>query len=245
MSDLRQTIRRAIRRSPSWNWLLRFVVPRYQERAVTSKTEIVIEGYPRCANTFAVVAFRMAQSRDVPIAHHLHSLAQIRRGVRRRLPTLVLIREPREAILSFAVRRQLTDVSWALDEYIDFHRGLVPLAGAIVLAEFHEVTSDFAAVIRRVNRRFNTTFAEFENTEENVAACFENIDSIEKSAADSETVRATHVARPSTERKQQKAAYAAQLRSPALQVRLAEAERLYAELCKAQGIDTPSSRATV
>ena len=32
---------------------------------------LVIEGFPRSANTFAVVAFRQAQERYVPIAHHL------------------------------------------------------------------------------------------------------------------------------------------------------------------------------
>ncbi|RMG27959.1 MAG: hypothetical protein D6732_19595, partial [Methanobacteriota archaeon] len=47
------------------------------EKLIGARTEIVIEGYPRSANTFAVVAFRLAQNRPVKIAHHLHMEAQI------------------------------------------------------------------------------------------------------------------------------------------------------------------------
>jgi hypothetical protein len=239
----RQSVRRAIRRSPRWNWALRYIVPRYRERAVTNDTEIVIEGFPRCANTFAVVAFRLAQARDVAIAHHLHSLGQIRRGVERRIPTLVIVRTPSEAILSFAVRRQIKDIQWAVDEYLDFHQGIVELGDSIMLAEFHEVTRDFGAVIRRLNRRFQTSFAEFVHTEQNVAACFEQIDLIERSAAGSKTVRTTHVARPSDERNKLRQAYAEQLREPELQTRLAQAEQLFTSLCRAHAIALPLSPA--
>src|SRR5437868_13667498 len=34
-------------------------------------TEIVIEGYPRAASSFAVAAFRAAQGRPVGVAHHV------------------------------------------------------------------------------------------------------------------------------------------------------------------------------
>ncbi|RIK83985.1 MAG: hypothetical protein DCC67_05390 [Planctomycetota bacterium] len=226
-------MRRAIRRSPLCNWALRWIVPKYRKLAVSVDTEIVIEGYPRCANTFAVVAFRMAQPRDVPIAHHIHSLSQVRRGVRRRIPTLVLIRRPSEAILSYVIRKESADIGWALDEYVDFHRGLLALVDDVIIADFHEVTSDFGAVIRRVNQRFGSQFVEFDHTEENVEACYRQIDSIERFFAGGREVRATHVARPSEQRSQQKQAFAAELESPRFASRLAEAERLYDALRRA------------
>ena len=39
--------------------------------------DIVIEGFPRSANSVAVHAFRVAQDRPVRIAHHLHAPAQV------------------------------------------------------------------------------------------------------------------------------------------------------------------------
>src|SRR5437773_4880663 len=68
-------------------------------------TEIVIEGFPRSATSFAVAAFQMAQDHTVDIAHHTHSPSQVIEAVRRGIPTLLLVREPEDAILSHVVRR--------------------------------------------------------------------------------------------------------------------------------------------
>ena len=41
------------------------------DKAVTSDTEIVIEGFPRSGNSFEVAAFRLAQPGEPRIAHQL------------------------------------------------------------------------------------------------------------------------------------------------------------------------------
>lgn len=205
-------------------------VPAYKVLAVNSKTEIVIEGYPRCANTFAVTAFVQSQPRTVEVAHHIHSLAQIRRGLQRSLPTLVLIREPRAAILSLAIRRGDASPQWAAEEYVDFHSGALGFADRVVLAEFAEVINDFGSVVRRVNERFGCNFAEFVHTPDNIAKCYELIDSYEKHNAGGQDVRSTHVARPSEDRQRQKSEMEAILDSPLLRPLIAEAERLYQAL---------------
>ena len=65
-----------------------------QARVVTPDTQLVMEGFPRSANSFARVAFNRAQSERVRIAHGLHVPAQVIRAARWRIPTLVLIRKP-------------------------------------------------------------------------------------------------------------------------------------------------------
>ena len=40
-------------------------------------TELVIEAFPRSANTFATVAFQLSQPAPVRVAHHLHAPAQV------------------------------------------------------------------------------------------------------------------------------------------------------------------------
>src|SRR5215211_5813810 len=75
-------------------------------RIVTPDTQLVIEGFPRSGNSFARSAFVMAQSESpgkIRIAHHMHVPAQVVRAARWQIPTLVVIRRPRDAVLSFAL----------------------------------------------------------------------------------------------------------------------------------------------
>jgi hypothetical protein len=128
---------------------------------VSRTTEIVIDGYPRSGNTFAVVAFRQAQGREIEIANHLHAAAQIKRAARLDVPAMVLIREPSEAILSLVVRDPQASIRWALRSYIRFYSSVIPYLEKTVVAPFATVTSDFASIIRTVNTRYGTAFKEF------------------------------------------------------------------------------------
>jgi hypothetical protein len=133
---------------------------------VSRTTEIVIEGYPRSGNTFAVVAFRLAQGREIEIAHHLHAAAQIKRAARLDVPAIVLIREPSEAILSLVVRDPHASMRWAFRSYIRFYSTVVPYLENTVVAPFATVTSDLASIIRMVNTRYGTAFKELVPTED-------------------------------------------------------------------------------
>ena len=133
---------------------------------VSPTTEIVIEGYPRSGNTFAVVAFRLAQGRQIEIAHHLHAAAQIKRAARLDVPAVVLIREPSEAILSLVVRDPHASIRWALCSYIRFYSAVIPYLAKTVVAPFATATSDLASIIRMVNASYGTAFKEFVPTED-------------------------------------------------------------------------------
>jgi hypothetical protein len=133
---------------------------------VSRTTEIVIEGYPRSGNTFAVVAFRQAQGREIKMAHHLHAAAQIKRAARLGVPAIVLIREPSEAILSVLVRDPHASMRWALHSYVRFYSTVLPYLEKAVVAPFATVTSDLGSIIRMVNTRYGTAFKEFVPTED-------------------------------------------------------------------------------
>jgi hypothetical protein len=143
---------------------------------VDGATEIVIEGYPRAASSFAVAAFRAAQQRPVRIAHHVHAPAQLVEAARRRIPALALLRDPEDALISYVIRYPDIPMRSAGRGYLRFYRPLLPLRPRLVTATFEEVVGDFGPVIRRVNERFATSFKVFEHTEENVARVFEEID---------------------------------------------------------------------
>ena len=62
--------------------------PPYNDFAVNSSTGICIEGYPRCANSYAVYAFKNA-NKDIKIGHHLHVPAQIKQSTDYKIPTIL------------------------------------------------------------------------------------------------------------------------------------------------------------
>jgi hypothetical protein len=139
---------------------------------ISSDTELVIEGYFRSANTFAVHAFQLSQEKPVRLAHHLHAPAQLITAARRGIPTLLLLRNPDGAILSELLYDNVA-LPDALDAYTRFYTCLLPYLESFVVGEFEQVTHDFGAVIRRVNARFGTNFIEFNHTDETVHECFE------------------------------------------------------------------------
>jgi hypothetical protein len=145
-------------------------------RVVTPETELVIEGFPRSANSFARVAFNRAQKEGkVRIATGLHVPAQVIRAARWRIPTLVLIRRPKDAVLSFAIRDPIS-VEQALRYYLSFYETVENCSDAYVLGTFEEVTGDFGRVIQRLNDRFGTSFSPFRHDERNVEAVLARVE---------------------------------------------------------------------
>lgn len=143
---------------------------------VGAATELVIESYPRCGSTFAVAALRTAQDRYVEIAHHTHAPAQVLEAVRRRIPALVLVRRPEDAVLSLLVHSPYLTPASALRGFVRFYAPLLPHRGGFVVAHFDTVVSDFGRVVDEVNERFGTAFARFQHTEDNVARVLADID---------------------------------------------------------------------
>lgn len=176
------------------------------DKAVSSTTQVVIEGYPRSGNSFAFAAFRLAQGAETSIAHHLHAPAQVIRAVRRGIPTLVVVRAPDDAAVSLRVRHPEMTIRDALRDYIAFYRPLLRYTDGMVVADFSEVTQDFGSVVRRLNARFGTRFAEFVHSSENVERCFEMLERIHGAVSAGADEFEAGVARPSAERDLLKAA---------------------------------------
>ncbi len=146
---------------------------------VSRDTEIVIEGFPRSANSFARSAFRSCQP-NVRYATHVHSSAQIVQACRWGIPTLVLLRDPEGAVcgdLAFQCELAGSEpdkvtaqrLNASLYRYIRFYSPLISLKPDFVVGHFPEVIADYGAVIRRINEKFGTAFVVFEHTEENAA----------------------------------------------------------------------------
>lgn len=161
---------------------LRYVGKRYNRKIVAADTDIVIEGYPRSANSFAVKAFKFANGDKYKIATHQHAYPQIVEGVKLNIPTIVLIRNPYDAVISYsALRAQSNGLStfektqnmeWLLRDYVNFYKNLLPYKNQFVIAPFTKVLKDYGSIIEEVNKKYGTNFIPFEHSQDNVDKVF-------------------------------------------------------------------------
>ena len=162
------------------------------------------------------------------IAHHLHVPAQVVRAARLRIPTLVLIRRPKDAVLSLVIRDPIS-VDQALKYYISFYETSEKYRDAYVLGLFEEVTEDFGQVIKRLNDRFGTTFSLFRHDEENVDKLFAGMEAQARKKY-GETLWERKVQRPATARERIKDEIEYDLDNPKRKKLIARAEAVYERL---------------
>lgn len=172
--------RHALRRSVMMHRSLYLPLARWKRaeslRVLDARTELVLDGLERSANTFAVIAFQLAQNDHVRVAHHMHAVAPLIEAAARGVPTLITVRSPEATILSAMMRQPRVTARQWLKTYAAFYERLIASRDDFVIATFEEVTSDLGGVIRRVNQRFATDFREFDHTEANVQTVFSLID---------------------------------------------------------------------
>jgi hypothetical protein len=170
-----------------WQWAARAILSNHRPylalarrrhglEVATDETELVIDGFPRSGNTFAVVAFQLVQPEPVRLSHHIHSSAHMIAAAKRGTPIVVTVREPEDAVLSCVIREPYVTIAQALRFYIAFYRRLSRRRERMVVAPFEEVVTDFGGVVARANALFGTSFAAFEHTPASVAECFGIID---------------------------------------------------------------------
>ena len=148
----------------------------FNKMTVNSSTEVCIDGYPRCANSYAVYAFKL--SNKVIIGHHHHVPAQIFRSVAMRIPTIVPIRLPEESVSSFLIFQNSTNADLYIKTYINFYKSIRHLFDRVVIADFDVIINDFNKVINSVNTKYNTNFNLIENLKEKQNEIFERLKEI-------------------------------------------------------------------
>ncbi len=167
------------------------------------------------------------------IAHHLHVPAQVVRAAGWQIPTLVLIRVPRDAVLSLTIRDPIS-VDQALRYYVSFYKSVEKYRDAYVLGLFEEVTEDFGQVIKRLNDKFGTTFSLFRHDEENVRKVFAGMETQARKKY-GERLSERKVQRPSAVRERMKHEMEYDVENPKRKKLIAEAEAVYHRLTSPVG----------
>jgi len=195
---------------------------------VNRDTELVIEGFPRSGNSFAVTAMRLAHEKPMRIAHHFHVPAQIIYACRRRIPVLVILRKAPDAVISQKIRTPSGKLDQGLRDWISFYERILRYRDEFVLATFEEVTEDFGTVIERINSKFGTHFNLFINSPENCDEIFRRMEAWSTHLHGK--VEESGIGRPSSSREEPKRKLAAELGSSRYSPLLEKAGRVYSSL---------------
>jgi hypothetical protein len=190
--------------------------------------ELVLEGYFRTGNTFASLAFYLAQPRPTPVANHTHAIATLLVAAQRSLPTLVLLRKPADTVVSAVLKAPGTTLAQHLKWYTRYYEIVHCHQEQFYVALFDELTADFGQVIENLNRRFGTTFAPFEHTDENAQNVFDWIEAIDRGVYGGST---TQYSIPLQEKRAAKQALMQKLEMEECRPLLDRARHLYEKIC--------------
>jgi hypothetical protein len=227
--DAKEWARRYVGRRPFLFYNFYRLKPSYRDLLVDRRTRIVIEGFPRSGNTFAVVAFQQAQRESVRVAHHLHMPAQVIRASQLSIPTLLLARKPTDAALSWVIREPGVPIRQALKHYVSFYEKAAEYRDALVVGYFEEVTRDYGTVLERVNAKFGTEFSTFVHSEDNVKSVFDRIEEVHRSMFGGRLDEKV-IAHPSAVKAGLKDALMKELEAPEVRKLTARAETVYDSL---------------
>lgn len=128
-------------------------------------SEVVIEGFPRSANTFFTAHFLTSQPRSMRVAHHLHEAYQIRLAERFAIPCVVLIRPPADAVVSSLLRDRRPPPSSLIRNYIRFYSESLRVRVSWVPAPFAAVIAEPNAIIAKLNSAYGTSFSKLDASE--------------------------------------------------------------------------------
>ncbi|WP_157621436.1 hypothetical protein [Salisaeta longa] len=115
----------------------------------TSDTDLCIEGYPACANSYLYFVFKECANQSLDVGHHTHSVANVKRSLYYGIPSVVVFRDPEDAIPSYLSRFD-KDPREAVLRYVRFYQYICTVADQVLLASFEEVTSHVDRVVHRV-----------------------------------------------------------------------------------------------
>lgn len=139
--------------------LISLVRPMQSKYMVNAETELVIEGFPRSANTYMASWFELAQRRPTAISSHLHESFQVRFAERENIPCIVLVRRPLDAVASAILRDNRMQPRSLLRNYKRFYREVVRVHKNSVVVRFEDVVMDANKAIDELNIRYGTCFS--------------------------------------------------------------------------------------
>jgi len=152
-AERRERVWRRVVDTPGLARLYYALDPDLRNLRLRPDTDLLIDGFPRSANTYASEAILLANP-GLTLAHHLHQPRPVEWAVARNTPALLLIRDPDAAVASFRCFEPRIPIDKAYAGYAYYYERLWPIVPALVVAEFDEVVANLTRVVATLNNRY-------------------------------------------------------------------------------------------
>lgn len=167
---------------------------------VNEDTELLIDGFPRSANTFAYAFIEMTQPVK-RIAHHVHLPVQFYRSKKFSTPALLLLRNPVDAAISMSIRRPTYFPYLIFLYYYLFHTKIFKIISDTLIIRFEEVVSDPNSIIRKLRSKNYSGLNEVKLTVELKDRINKRVDELDMINRNDSEIKDSTVARPTEYRK--------------------------------------------
>ena len=159
MRNLLYTLKRFIRRHPSFYFGLVGRRQAVRRLRAYKSSRLVVEAFPRSGNTTSMYSLFYAQGQSFQVGHHLHVPAHVKYAVANQIPCLIIMRKPLDCVASLMVMIKGGNPSELLKDYIDFARMVKRCLSAVVVVDFEDVIQDgIGDAVEAVNAKFGTGF---------------------------------------------------------------------------------------
>jgi hypothetical protein len=182
--------------------VISLVRPRQQEALVSNKTDLVIEGFARSANTYVLSYVELAVDNGLLIASHLHESYQVRFAEKYGLPCIVLFREPKDAVVSAVLRTRRVSIASLLRNYIRFYEDVLRVRRRAVLVPFDVAVSNGNRVIEQINVTYNLELPLL--ADERRSEVMLEVERKDRKAFEGERLNPVRVAQPTKEKEAEK-----------------------------------------
>lgn len=124
-----------------------------KDRKITDRENIDVSGPPRVSNTYVGRVLNQTQE-DLHFVNHFHSPGQVINGLKKGIPTIIIIRDPLDTAISSCIKYPLLYPFVAVLRYNVFYNSLLKYKGKYIVADFKIVKSDFNSIIREFNEKY-------------------------------------------------------------------------------------------
>lgn len=128
--------------------------PKDKKEKITKRTQLLVDGPTRSGNHFAVHYIK--RFNKISLARHYHSPGAIRLAFKKKIPTLLLIREPVEQIASaYIYLEKKVPLKRIIKSYQIFYKKCLIAKDWYVVGCFNDIVKNPEQVINKVNVKYN------------------------------------------------------------------------------------------
>ena len=110
------------------------------------------------SNLLSLVNLFKRSNPNVKIAHHLHASFQLIKATQLNIPSILLIRDPKDALASLISWDETLKVGTAIRCYSNFYETILPIKDKFCIAKFEILIEDPDSIISALNSKFNCDF---------------------------------------------------------------------------------------